>query len=402
MTFSIAHLKIAQLGIRSLGNPLDWESLKWEFAHLANRSIGNRSYGNCPSGNALTCESLPKAPSAGEIDNLLGSLQATFSDAAHRHMLIKIVSNSETLKNLMDCVPGLRKDAKAQAVLNDPYLLIHWFNVENASENFTAHPSLFVACQQLVEHMHAELVRHRGIPPALFESGIGGMDGYSSAEDEDDENAPGRTQPNASLSNQTPRIHITPEYLAAALAAATATSPRNAAASTSQTSAPSTVVPIANVAPTWTPRPAAAAPAGNILTTEIHPIQKAKENDYMQFSELESMGFNNREENLRALRNSNGDVYGALEFIINERERIPSSCLAVTKSGSLSGTLVTSLINSTVLGDNKLSTLSFNVLVPGSSSFSWESTFIDVDEDAAALGNGEASCCDIDENQPFI
>lgn len=38
-------------------------------------------------------------------------------------------------------------------------------------------------------------------------------------------------------------------------------------------------------------------------------------------ADLRNMGFTNDEENLRALRVSNGEVQAALEFIINQRER---------------------------------------------------------------------------------
>lgn len=46
------------------------------------------------------------------------------------------------------------------------------------------------------------------------------------------------------------------------------------------------------------------------------------ENFDAQLEQLGAMGFTNRDENLRALRATAGNVETALEFIINERENL--------------------------------------------------------------------------------
>lgn len=266
-------------------------------------------------------------PSLIEVDALISNLQAALSDRKYRSILIRLISNSETLQNLMNCIPGLRQDHTAQAVLKDLYMLVHWIRSPKVTENFREHPSLFAACQQLVEHMHSEVLRNSGTNLAMDDDFNEAINDFIGNEESDsDTEAANRPitatqqQPQIIPQQQQPQA-ISAQYLAAALAVAAATG-QNVTVGPGQQQQQQH----ANPGPSFE-----TASQPQITMSDLHravlqatgsagPSLTSNESFEAQIAELNSMGFTDREEIVRALRHSSGDVQGALEFIINQRE----------------------------------------------------------------------------------
>jgi len=247
-------------------------------------------------------------------------------------LMMKMTSNRDTIGNLIGSTPGLKSDRVGQALLRDPLLLFNWLFSENVATLATEHPSVIEACQQLSSTLHTEAT-------GLFAAG--GANLLYEDSDSDDEGGPAQAAGGAAprMGGPPPRMGgppgaalFTPQHLAAALAAAG----RGMGRGQQQ--------PMFNAPQVRPQQPAATARGANAaagaITAEMfrHAMQNALgvnappaqqptapppiENFDAQMEQLNMMGFANREENLHALRSTGGNVEAALEFIINERERM--------------------------------------------------------------------------------
>jgi len=266
-------------------------------------------------------------PPPDEAEALLTSLQATLMDPHHRAMLTRIISNGDTVQNLIDCVPGLRQDTVAQGVLKYPYLLAHWVTDDNVLQHFAKHPCLYDACQNIMNFLHAEVIRHSGsnldapmLPPPP-PPGVNVGDPFESDEEEEEAETANRARGAQGSGPQ-----ITPQQLAAALAMATG-----------GLAPPRSTAPAANRQPSSSGASASgasASAASPMITADMFQMamqqalaastqQQQQPSGQMQsqLQQLRDMGFLNNSENARALRMSNGDVMAAVEVIISERER---------------------------------------------------------------------------------
>lgn len=247
------------------------------------------------------------------IDALVTSFQTALMDAQHRILLFSIISNSEGLSSLISATPGLKQDTVAQGILKDPYLLMQWLTSENVKELIEKHPCLVEAGQQIMSSLHQEAAGSGTSGLTLFEQQSEDED-YSDDEAENTDRNRFVTEPDADT--------ITAGQLAAALAAA-ATTERNTqqAAGTARPAVTQRNMPN---------RPQAGSE--DVITTDMFQRallqafgrnQNFTETDFsVEIQKLNEMGFTNDEENRRALLTTGGNVDNALEYIINERERM--------------------------------------------------------------------------------
>uniref|UniRef100_A0A914XT27 UBA domain-containing protein n=1 Tax=Plectus sambesii TaxID=2011161 RepID=A0A914XT27_9BILA len=253
-------------------------------------------------------------PTARDIDNARSSIRSAFSNMQHRSLLIKMTSNRDTIGNLIGSTPGLKTDRVAQALLRDPLLLLNWLFSENIGSLAAQHPSVIDACQQLSSTLHTEAT-------GLYAAGASNplYDDDSDAEDE----ARGGARQAAGPAR--PAAQFTPQHLAAALAAVgqgmgrgqqpAFNAPQPAANAGRANAAPGQITPEMF-------QRAMRQAFGNAVPAQQPPAPAPVENFDAQMEQLNMMGFANREENLRALRATDGNVEAALEFIINERESL--------------------------------------------------------------------------------
>jgi len=291
-------------------------------------------------------------PSKDEIDTVLSSFYVATSDRVHRDILTNILDNPKTLTDLISFVPGFKHDNVAQALLKDHYLLRVCFSPQNIQKTVEAHPCLIEALQIIMSKLHEEATR-LAIPENPIQAAaaaaaagrglrFGGRMFDPLAPDEEEAEGSDAEEPPAPAPAG-PGLGamgggITAQQVAAAFAALGPGGPAFAALG------PAGPTPRAP-APPQQRRPAVPAPAqgqhrappqGVGMTAGRAPqgvgitaglLQQAMQQALVgaqqaQMQQLRDMGFTNDEENRRALAATNGNVEAALEWIINERERI--------------------------------------------------------------------------------
>ncbi|XP_071794003.1 ubiquitin-like protein 7 [Asterias amurensis] len=144
------------------------------------------------------------------IRQLMTALHAALLNPAHRQAVHKILTNSETIDNIIAVTPGLAVDHIAVSMLRDPELLIQIADAENVRRIVRAHPAIGHAVMHIAASVNEE--------GAQSERNRGSEAGPSSllpdiSDDEMDTSADG------SQGSNRPQL-ITQAQLSAALAAA--------------------------------------------------------------------------------------------------------------------------------------------------------------------------------------
>nr|CAI5822839.1 unnamed protein product [Callosobruchus analis] len=245
-------------------------------------------------------------------------------------MVIEMHYRQETLDKLIECTPGLLEDPGAIAIIQDPELLVHLFDVEDVSEIVMEHPVLMHAANNILKIVLEEASTWGS---DTNQTRAGTSTGYSYSLDalsDDDDDMDSNSDTNMGvnqLSRNASFNAITAAQLAAAIANATNT----------QFNTNSAGIPTASAVGGTTT-------GGNIITSEMfsNAIQQAfgasgsnsfTQNSAQARSEEESvealtrkwqaqlqqmreMGLVNDVINIRALKATNGDVNAAIEFVL--------------------------------------------------------------------------------------
>ncbi|XP_062860518.1 ubiquitin-like protein 7b [Trichomycterus rosablanca] len=240
---------------------------------------------------------------------------AMHSNAAYRDTVFKLLSNKESLDQIIVASPGLRSDPVALGVLQDKDLFVQFTDPNLLDVLIQSHPSLVNAIILILHSVTSALPGQSNASTSRNVSEMPGGFMFEGMSDDDDdfqsENRAGSLRPrpmNLSSGGATGPRPITQSELATALALAN--TPDSSAVTPSQdmSSGSSSVAAGTPVSSTVFSRALQQA----LQATGVSSLQGRWQT---QMQQLRDMGIRDEELALRALQATDGDLQAALELI---------------------------------------------------------------------------------------
>ncbi|XP_067665116.1 ubiquitin-like protein 7 isoform X2 [Haliotis asinina] len=223
-------------------------------------------------------------PSKAEI---IAALQSDLLNPAYKSIVEKMLTDPDTIENIIAATPGLDSDPVAISMLQDPDLLTILAHPQNISKLLEKHPSFGNAAITIAAAVNEEGAKDSG----RVSTGTYSLDQMS--DEEEDAGPPSGTVGGGQ--------GITASQLAAALQAAQGSSPRSGGASTSNAN-PSSGPPIIS---------------SDFFQQAMLQAQSAATEAQMQ--QLRDMGITDDNLARRALDATGGDIQAALELIFADQ-----------------------------------------------------------------------------------
>ncbi|CAG9857507.1 unnamed protein product [Phyllotreta striolata] len=259
-----------------------------------------------------------KAPAKPEpkvtASELISRFMALVLHPNYRNALQRL-ARPEVLDSLLTACPELYSDPSVLGILQDPELIFHLANADEAAKMIEAHPVLLTAGGCILKHVQEEQASLNPNVPGTSTGYSYSLDALSDDEEEMDssDNSFAATQ-NTSLTRNASFNAITAAQLASAIANATNT----------QFNTNSAGVPTANsnviTSEMFSNAIQQAIEGGRTAATAAPPPQDGSESWRAQLKQMHEMGLVDDTANIRALRAVNGNVNAAIELVLSLNE----------------------------------------------------------------------------------
>lgn len=251
-------------------------------------------------------------PNQAEIHQLFIALKTAQLNPSF-HNTLQMLNKPEVMENIIAATPGLADDPVAQAILQDPEMLMLLADPAHVERVLELHPSLADAATPVAAAFHEETSSHRTSSNNATTSTAPPLISYSLdnlSDDDMDAQSDNALSFGGGLSSPSP---ITPNQLASALASVASGASGSRITGDSPSQFPAS--PGQLQTPPSTPR--------SFITSEMfsQAVQQAlgvvtqPPTLQNQLQQLRDMGISNDATSLRALEMTGGDVHAALELI---------------------------------------------------------------------------------------